>query len=91
MLGQRRAYGPPGWPSGEGVGLKIQWAHARVGSNPTSGRSLLFLSVQSPHPSLQNISSEQGWEIWALCPGTQGHSVPQCEDPGGTEPPYLAG
>lgn len=49
--GPRESLHPPGWPSGEGVGLKIQWAHARVGSNPTSGRSLLFLLVQSSHPS----------------------------------------
>lgn len=40
----------PGWPSGEGVGLKIQWTCVRVGSNPTSGTAVLFLEGTPNHP-----------------------------------------
>lgn len=77
LAGQGAAGSPPGWPSGEGVGLKIQWAHARVGSNPTSGRNLLFLAVHtSPSWLLEHLSrTGRGALSHVLCLGGQNHSV----------------
>ena len=62
-LGPRIIWCTPGWRNGRRDGLKIRWAQARVGSNPTPGTEHLPVRVLLGLERLDDTTVGSEWQM----------------------------